>query len=183
MKHIFTLFIIFSFLGCASYTDPKFFNCSSAENYKRDSDKKELIYKILKRAVVEEKDVPDSDLIKDKQKIYIENVYYGAFLGNEAKKTFPINSSEIPSEINGVSFCLKSKAEMQKIADKTSAFLYLNFAQIKIVGDIATIGISTNWQPTTNSKVVYLSGGGYVWQFKKINEKWEFDKILSQWVS
>ena len=72
---------------------------------------------------------------------------------------------------------------MQQIYDKNSAFLYLKFAQINIVGDIATIGISTTWQPTTNSKVVYLSGGGYMWQFKKINGKWEFDKILSQWVS
>ena len=87
-----------------------------------DTDKKEIIYKILKRAVVEEKDVPDSDLIKDKQKIYIENVYYGAFLGNEAKKTFPINSSEIPSEINGVSFCLKFKSDCNKFTIKILHF-------------------------------------------------------------
>lgn len=177
------MFIIVSCFSCASYTEAKFFDCTTAENYKRDTDKKELIYKILTHAVVEEKDIPDYNLIKDKQKIYIQNIYYGAFLGEEGKKTFPLSASEIPPEIDGVFFCLKSKAELQKIADKSSPFLYLSFAEIKIDGDIATIGISNSWQSTTNGNVSYLSGGGYVWQFKKINGEWEFDKILSNWMS
>lgn len=183
MKSIFLLPIIFLFFGCATYTDTKFFDCAKTENYKKDSDKKELIYKVLKRAVVDEKDIPDYNLIKDKKKIYIENNYAASILDEEEMKILPLTSSEIPSEIKGISFCLKSKPELQAIADKTSPFLYLTFKEIKIDGDIAIIGISNSWQPITKSKVAYLSGGGYVLQFKKVNGVWEFDKVLKSWMS
>jgi len=183
MKLLFTLFFISFFLGCGSYSDAKYFNCTKTENYTKDTDKKELIYKILKRAVVDKKDIPDYNLIKDKKKIYINNEYYGALQGEEAKKAMLLDISEIPPEIGEVSFCLKSKTELQTIANKTSDFLYLSFGELKIDGDIATIGIETGWQPKINSENVYLSGGGYVCQFIKVNGEWKFDKVLKNWMS
>tara|TARA_R100000306_G_C4345769_1_gene127575 strand:- start:24 stop:473 length:450 start_codon:yes stop_codon:yes gene_type:complete len=148
-----------------------------------DSDKKELIYKILKRAVVEEKDIPDYSLINDKKKIYIQDLWIESFWSEKPPKTFLVRSTEIPPQINGVSFCLKSKSEMQIIADNTSGFTYLTLGVIKIDNNSATIGIDHGFQTKTNSNKVILAGGGYVWQFKKVNGEWMFDKILSHFQS
>ena len=183
MKNLYILFIGIC-CGCASsYTDSKFFDCPSPENYKMDSDKKELIYKILNRAVVEEKDIPDYILIKDKKKIYINTIWYESFWSDKPPKTFPLNPTDVPSEIDGVSFCLKSLEELQAIANKTSDFTFLSFGKIEINGSTATIGIDHGWMGQTNDNKVHLSGGGFIWQFKKINGEWMFDKILRHYQS
>lgn len=184
MKNLLLIFSVLLMVGCASsYTDKTFFNCPETGTYHKNTDKKELIYQILKRAVVDEKDIPDYSLIKDKQKIYINNVYHNAPWGVEPKEIFSLDTSEIPPEIGGIVFCLKSREELQAIANKTSDFLFLSFQNIEVKDDTATIGIDNGWMGQYNDNKVHLSGGGYIWQFKKINGEWVFDKIISRFQS
>jgi len=185
MRTIILLIISISLYNCgtASYTSSNHFDCKQSSDFKADTDRKQLIYMILNRAVVENKDIADYQLIKDKKKIYILDRYYSAFTGPTRPKSYLLDSNNIPNQIEDVKFCLKSKNELQKIADETIPFTYLTFANIKINENTATIGISNGWQAQTNGNIAYLSGGGYVWQFKKVEGTWEFDKILSNFQS
>jgi hypothetical protein len=135
-----------------------------------------IIKKILTRALVDEKDIPDYHLIEDKSHIYILATGYSHFLGNT--ETFIVNEDDVPNKIKDVQFCLKSEAELQKIADNTYPFLYLTLGEFTLEGDIATIGLINGWQRQKNSKIIFLSGGGYVWKLKKINGDWTFTDIV-----
>lgn len=181
MKKMLLLILLISLTSCGTkfYTSSNYFDCRQSSDFKADTVKKQLIYKILNRAVVENKDIADYQLIKDKKKIYILENFYSAFSGATMPESCLLNPNDIPNQIQDVRFCLKSRNELQKIADKTTPFTYLTFANFKITENIATIGIANEWQAQTNGNVVYMSGGGYVWQFKKIKGSWEFDKILS----
>ncbi|QTD39153.1 hypothetical protein JL193_07920 [Polaribacter batillariae] len=163
-----------------------------------DSDLKELVYKSLQRAVVVEKDIQEYQSIWKKNRIYVlnrfqlnETLVLSKF--DSVKNAYEINSKkdykylkldEIPNEIGNVAFCLKSKSELQKIADKTREdFLFLSFSMIKIEKETATIKINNTWKVSKHSKKIYLSGGGYTCKYQKINGEWKFNKIISRWIS
>ena len=177
--------------GCSRplYIKDKHFNCLQKE-YNMDSDLKELIYKSLKRATVTNKDIPDYRLIWKKHRIYVLNEYQKDrtnFASNEDwnKSLSFLAPNEIPNQIENVSYCLKSKAELQRIADKTwEDFLYISFRLINIDGNRATIKIENTWNVSKHNKdTVFMSGGGYTCFYKKINGKWEFEKITGTWMS
>lgn len=186
MKKLKLLIILAMFSSCSpkAYTDSIFFDCRDKQGQNLNSDKSILIFQALNKSVVEDKDVADYGLIKDKKKLYVLDKWYSSFFGtteDEVKK-YPLSADEVPSRISSVEFCLKSEQELQEIADKTSAFIYLSIGDIEITGDIAKVGIATGWKGKSGSKTAYLSGGGYVLQYKKINGDWVFDKMLRSWM-
>lgn len=188
MKKIKILVAFIALTSCSPklYTDNYFFDCGKNQRQNLESDRKTLITLILKRSVVVNKDVADYELIKDKKRIYVLNKWYSSFFGKTAEdqtKEYPLTLEEIPVMISDVEFCIKSKQELQAIADKTAAFVYLIIGDIEITGDIAKIGVATFWQGRSDSRTVYLSGGGYVLQYKKVNGEWIFDKGLQSWQS
>lgn len=186
MKKLKLLIILAVFSSCSpkAYTDRIFFDCRDRQGQSLNSDKSILIFQALHKSVVEDKDVADYKLIKDKRKIYVLNKWYSSFFGptKDEVKEYPLSADDVPSRISDVEFCLKSEQELQEIADKTSAFMYLSFGDIEITGDIAKVGIATGWKGKSDSKTVYLSGGGYVLQYKKINGDWVFEKVLRSWM-
>ena len=155
-----------------------------------DSDLKELIYKSLKRVTVTNKDIPDYRLIWKKDRIYILNEYQNDkknFTSNKDwnKNLSLLSPNDIPNRIENVSYCLKSKTDLQKIADRTlEDFLYISFRLIDIDGDQASIKINNSWNVSKHNKgKIRMSGGGYTCVYRKINGKWKFDKITSSWAS
>jgi hypothetical protein len=169
------LFILFLSVGCTKFphTNQRYFTCpSKKENELLSTDRQAIIRKLLTRAVVVEKDIPDYALIKDKSHIYILETGHSYLMGNT--ETFIVKEDEIPTRIKDVEFCLKSEAELQSIADNTYPFLYLTLVEFTLAGDSATIGLNNGWQGQKNSKTVFLSGGGYVWKLKRINGNWIF---------
>ncbi len=173
------LLLFFLLVGCAKFphTSQHYFTCHSKKgNEPLSMERQAIIKKILTRALVDEKDIPDYHLIEDKSHIYILATGYSHFLGNT--ETFIVNEDDVPNKIKDVQFCLKSEAELQKIADNTYPFLYLTLGEFTLEGDIATIGLINGWQRQKNSKIIFLSGGGYVWKLKKINGDWTFTDIV-----
>ncbi len=188
MRKIALLIFIFSMLSCSKklYTSNEYFDCNKTSDFKADTDKKQLIYAILERAVVSKKDIPDYTLITDKMNIYVNSISYSKFFGGIDKpQENPIDPKDVPTQIEKVRFCVKSQLEIQAIADKTNDFLYLTFGNIEIKGNIAKIGISNGWvvSKKNKGKYVMLSGGGYVWEFKKVNGIWKFHEIKSHFQS
>ncbi len=184
------LFLGVVMLSCSSfkYTRKAFFDQKPHE-YQMNSDVKTLIYLCLERAVVNEKDIPDYSLIADKTHIYVHNVFYlenGGFVTPEELNSSPvvIEENDIPAQISGVKFCLKSKPELQDIANQSRQdFMYINFNLIIIDNEKAFIQVSNKWMVNQNSNTSYLSGGAYSCLFKKINGRWVFDKIAKMIIS
>ena len=179
------LIILLANCGASSYTSSEFFDSKLTSDFNLDSDKKQLIFTILSRAVVEKKDIPDYNLIKDKKRFYIVDVHYPKFVDTIMPKSYPINPSDIPMRIGDIEFCVKSKTEIQNIADKTDDFMYLTFGKIEIRGNYAKIGLDNGWvvSKKNKGKYVIMSGGGYELHFEKINGQWRFDKVYSHWQS
>ena len=179
--------MILVFSGChpGLYTARTHFDCSRKNEFKADNDKKKLIYKILEEAVVTEKNIADYNLLADKHKIYICESYYSKFFAasKEEIEEFKFDPGEVPGKIGNVRFCLKSKEELQEIADSTSDFLFLNFGRISIIDDMATIGLATFWKKAAHSEGLYLSGGGYIFLYKKVNDEWVYQEIIKSWIS
>jgi hypothetical protein len=173
-------------VACApeSYTSSTYFDCHQTA-FTPVTEQQKLIYAALERAVVNVKDIPDYRLLKDKKNIYVNKAYYSKFMARtKADITeYQFETSEVPAIIDGVRFCMKSEGELQRIADRTADFLYLTFGNIEIKDDVATIGISTGWQVGTKSKKAYVSGGGYILKYKKVNGSWVYDTILTNWIS
>ena len=189
MKIYFILFIlIFSSCSRPFYIKDKHF-ISAEKKYKMDNDLKELVYKSIERAFVEKKDIPDYIFLWKKHRIYIANEYQSSKTDfknqNDWNKTLSyLKTDDLPNSIGKVMFSLKSREELQKISDKTwEDFLHASFSLIKIEENIATIKINNSWIVSKHSKKAYLSGGGYTCIYKKMNGVWEFEKIISSWIS
>jgi len=188
-KWIITILSITLIISCRPYyIKDKHFDCQ-VTNYQTDTDIKELIYRSLKRAVVTEKDIPDYILFWKKHRIYVANLYQTELMEfndsaqwlRKASYLFP---DEVPPNIRNVQFCLKSKEELQKIANKTREdFLHLSFSLIKIEDKKATVKIDNSWVTHKNSKIGYLSGGGYTAIYIKVDGSWRFNRITESWTS
>ncbi len=176
------------------YTKDKFFDCNN-QNYTNDSDLKEVIRESLKRAFVIEKDIQDYQFIWDKSKLYVLNEYHikasdfdilDIHEFNQTKKF--LNVEVIPPNIGHVKFCAKSYAELQEIANKAKEdFDYVSFSVIDISQDEAIVTVNNtrilNQKSKKNKNITLLYGGGYTCKLHKVNGKWQFEKIISTWVS
>ncbi len=187
-KHLILLITVIV-VGCRPYyIKDRHFDCRLSD-YNVDSDIKELVYRSLKRAVVAEKDIPDYILFWKKHRIYVSNAYQTevvTFTNTQewmSSASF-LKSEEVPPRINHVEFCLKSREELQHIADQTKEdFLHLSFSMIQIDESTATIKIDNTWISHKRSKNVYLSGGGYTAIYHKVDGKWRFERITESWIS
>jgi hypothetical protein len=183
MKYIITIigFIFLSACNVETYTSNKYFDCSDKE-FTASSDQQQLVYAVLERSFVTIKDSPDYRMITDKKNIYLNRAYYSAFSASTKYeiKDYQFQDNEVPAKINDVRFCLKSTTEMQKIADNTSDFYYMTITDIKIDENIATIEISSSRQQTQASRRKAMYGGsGHKLQYKKVDGKWVFDRVIS----
>jgi hypothetical protein len=177
-------------LSCSSvkYTSKTFFD-TKPHDYQMNTDVKTLIYLCLDRAVVKERDIPDYSLISDKAHIYIQDLYYtknGGFITAEEfnASAVVLDDHDIPNQISGISFCLKSTSELQDIANQSQQdFMFLNFSLISIENNRAIVQLNNNWMVQQNSEGRYLSGGGYTCLFKKVNGQWVFDKVTKMIIS
>ncbi len=173
------LLLIGSFVlcGCAVMKETGS-NCRKAPK----TDKEILISRTLRRAVLDEKDIPDYGLIKNKKRIFLSNRV--VLFWQKTAPSDTINICAIPADKN-VKIILATLDEIQRLADIENDFLYLSFGKIEIEGKIAKVEIATQWAVSRKNygKKVYMSGGGYELQFIQENGKWRFDKIGKTWIS
>lgn len=141
-----------------------------------------LIEKMLRRAVVDKKDIPDYGLINDKSKILLSNL--GISFWEKGPVSDTMQSGSVP-QFKNVKIILFSPAEIQKLADEQGNFLYLQFGKIEIMGNVARVEIATCWAVSreNQSRMIMMSAGGYERQFSKRNGEWIFEKELKRFVS
>ena len=135
------------------------------------SDADVLMQLALRRAVVDEKAVPDYGLLPDPTTIVV------------LKQDSSITARILPQTSN-IRFLLLSADEIRDLADRYGHFVYINVSAWQIQGDSGRAGASTKWtQSRRNRGVVYLSGGSCAWQFRKREGTWHFDKPLGCLIS
>ena len=177
-------------LGCVKkeHTDASFFDCHLKAPKVR-TDKQELIYLVLERGLVTDKAVTDYRLIRKKKKMYVQKEVFGsegiAIANSEVNgpaDVSPLSEQDVPHRIGEVEFCLKSQDELQKIVERTNPFVSISLGHFILQDSIALIAIATGWQSTKMSKVIYMSGGGGIWQYRKAKGKWQFEKETMTWI-
>ena len=184
--------------GAGRYTSSAYFDCDNKAAGGEMSDRQMLYHKILERSVVVKKDITEYASIADKKRIYVSDTVYSTFFsttigGSDIEKR-KLHLSDIPGRIGDVRFCLKSKAELQEIANAAGDFMYLTIEDAVIAGDTAIVGIANMWmqQDATKpwmqkdngkEKYIYMSGGGYTLKFVKVNGEWIFHEGLRSWQS
>jgi hypothetical protein len=176
MKNILLVLIVI-FISCNNQTETPTVKAT------KTSDKQQLIYEILNYTLTDQK----SELYKKakcEKLFYINKTYYSQFWGTKDNcKEFSLKESDIPTDINGVKFQLKTGNDLQIMADEAGEIYYITLGNIDIKKNIATIGIDTNYKSPKDSKIFHMSGGGRTLQFKKINGSWIYEKTIVIWIS
>lgn len=179
MKRIIPLLVLFSFIGCSPklYTHKSYFDCEPPNTFEIKTDRQKIIYHLLEKAVVSEKDIPDYGLHKNKTRFYVLDKELISLNKAPHWEYKPIDNAEKPMRIQNVEFCWKSKEVLQEIANKTDDFLYLALQDIQIQGNKATVKINNNWLTSAKNrgKYIHMSGGGYMLQLIKEDNEWILD--------
>jgi hypothetical protein len=116
-----------------------------------DEDVPKIVRLTLERAVVKG-EIPAYEVIKDNARIVLS--------------TENIDRNLVP-ELDGVNFSLLSRAEIQDRANREGDFLYLRFGVVKIEAYQVSVSLYNTWAVSENSKVGYLSGGGFTIEYTK----------------
>lgn len=187
MYRLLVLILSISILGCQPLkpTSHKYFDCSPTSGFNPDKDEHALIYQVLKRALIEAKDLPEYKFIEDKNQVYIVNktpdIFFRFIEDGIETPNEDLTTDDIPFVIDDIQFCLKSPQELEEIARHTEDFIYIAIGNISSDGKIGRVGISSNWQTPSSSGRVYLRGGGYVAEYVKEADQWKFSSILQSW--
>jgi hypothetical protein len=83
--------------------------------------------------------------------------------------------------IPGLSIQLWTPAEIQRKADDEADFPYLWIPEMKVRGQCIAVTLSNTWAIGKNSKSVYMSGGGLIYEYRKESGKW-VGKFITGWV-
>jgi hypothetical protein len=141
------------------------------------SEKEAVIAQVLRRALLEEKDIPDYGLLKGEDEVILFN---RIGWGDSAKV---LTGGGLP-ETDEVEFFLLSRDAMTELADCWSGdILYLYVDVISIDENEATVSLSMEWARSSRSTLLHLCGGGYVLLYRKQDGEWIFDRVVTSHIS
>ena len=153
-------------LGCGPSLREGFARLTPAVPEEPRTDAEILLRMVLRRAVVDERSVPDYGLLPDPHKIVV-------------LKRDTLMTPRILPVSDSVQFVLLSPEEVRKFADHYDHFLYVTVSVGPVAGDSAWAGVSTTWAPSKKKpRVVYMSGGSCAWQYRKREGTWTFERTI-----
>ena len=130
------------------------------------SDSDILMQLALRRAVVDEKHVPDYGLLPDAHVIVV-------------LKRDSLTTPRILPVTPDVRFLLLSKEQIRDLADRHGHFVYVIVSAGRIAGDSAQAGATTTWAASKrNPGIIYMSGGSCAWQYRKRDGTWHYEKTI-----
>ena len=144
-------------------------------------DKDSLASMAIARAVISHRDIPDFSLLSTTPAIIVESECEFVTLAGDTL-TDSITVHSLPHD-RSVNFALLTPAQIQKEADDHSDFVYLSVFRIRMSAQGAFVSVATTWAVGKDSRVVILSGGGYVLRFSKDGGSWMFEEVVAEWIS
>jgi len=121
----------------------------------------------LNRALVERK-IPDFGLLANPKKVVL------------ADHNLPKGWT---SNLSGIEIIVMSKAEIESLANKNGDFLFIHVSELEFPDEnSASVRINSMWAKAMDSKVIYLSGGGFAVLYEKRGETWT-ETSSARWIS
>ena len=179
MRIIAIIVIIILFLqGCiynekrpeTIYTPEKPEAIYTPEYLQGNNDDRQTLAQISLEWAILDKNIPDYNLIKDKNSIILS--------------TRNINKSYIFS-LKDITIIILTPEEIKQKSEEDGDFLYFEFGMIDIQGTDATVKLGNIWAQSEKSrkKIAYLSGGGATIPFMKQGDKWIRKNVTEIWIS
>lgn len=84
--------------------------------------------------------------------------------------------------LQGLSVQLLTPDEIQHKANTQGDFLFLSIPEVRVRQQCIAVIVTNSWAVGTNSKNVYLSGGGASYEYRKQFGRW-VGKFVSGWLS
>lgn len=84
--------------------------------------------------------------------------------------------------VQGITIKLMSQSQIQRKADRERDFLHMSFPEVRVKGTCIVVVVANSWAVGKRSRVLYMSGGGYKYEYRKESGKW-MGRFVSGWVS
>jgi Carboxypeptidase regulatory-like domain len=85
-------------------------------------------------------------------------------------------------DVQGIRIRLMDQKQIQRRADREGDFLYISFPEVRVTGACIAVTVTNGPAVGKHSRMIYLSGGGYTYEYRKESGKW-IGKFVSGWVS
>lgn len=129
-----------------------------------DADKAEVFRSMLTRVVA-----PESGLLEQKQR------ETGVILSTKNIKPAWVQGFE------GLNIQLWTPNQIQRKADNEGDFMFLLVSEMKVRRQCIAVTMGITWAQGKNSKAVYMSGGGMIYEYRLESGKW-VGKYVTGWV-
>lgn len=130
-------------------------------------DRAQVVRLTLERALLAQ-EIPDYQLIADKSNIVLS--------------TQNLDRVGVP-HLDGINIILLDPNEIQSKADHEGDYLYLRFRELELQEDGRIIvSLDNVWAVGKDSKVLYLSGGGFTIEYRREDGMWVGEVTMS-WIS
>ena len=83
--------------------------------------------------------------------------------------------------VEGLSVQLLTPAQIQRKADSEGDFLFLSVPELKVRSQCIAVTLSNSWAIGRNSKSLYMSGTGFIYEYRKESGKW-VGRYVTGWV-
>ncbi len=121
----------------------------------------------MERALVEKK-IPDYGLLADPRKVIL------------SERNLP---ADWMPQLADIEIRIMTEAEIEAKANRDGDFLFVYVSELSFPDDnTASVRVHSMWARAKDSKIVYLSGGGFVVIYQKDGETWKEESSAS-WIS
>jgi hypothetical protein len=132
-----------------------------------DSREVTILNLAMERALIEKK-IPDYGLLADPRKIILSD------------RNLP--ADWVP-QLADIEIRILSEAEIEARANRDGDFLFIYISELSFPdSDTASVRVHSMWARAKDSKIVYLSGGGFVVIYQKDGETWK-ESSSASWIS
>lgn len=144
--------------------------CISDEKPRQEEKDRQIIAQMSLEWAVLDKNIPDYNLIKDKDNIVLSN--------RNIDKSYNFS-------LGNITISILTPEETKQKSEAEGDFLFLEFEKIDISSREATIKLNNIWaqNETSRKTTAYLSGGGATIPFTKIEGTWVRQDVTETWIS
>lgn len=140
---------------------------SDAQAVSTDSREATILNLAMERALIEKK-IPDYGLLADPRKIILSD------------RNLP--ADWVP-RLADIEIRIMTEAEIGTRANRDGDFLFIYVSELSFPdSDTASVRVHSMWARAKDSKIVYLSGGGFVVIYQKDGETWK-ESSSASWIS
>ncbi len=144
--------------------------CVFDEKPRQEEQDRQIIAQMSLEWAVLDKNIPDYNLIKDKENLVLSN--------KNINKSYNFS-------LENITISILTPEEIKQKSEAEGDYLYLEFEMLEIYGSRATVKLNNIWaqNETSRKTIAYLSGGGAAIPFRKEGGRWVRQDVTETWIS